>query len=221
MPLTQYARGQALQYAFTAAALTRPTAWYLSLHAGFPGDSGTAIANEFTSGAAAGYGRVSATLAFASNIISNTNAPSMTAGGTWPAATYLGIGDAASAGNLWAYSELSQGGATFFLAAAQFANPGSGYAANDTITLTGGGGAVLTVDSVATVNGVAGVPVTWHASAHGSVSAIPAAPLATTTSGAGTGATVLASWLQAPQSFQLNNTDSITWAAGAINLTVG
>ncbi len=216
MPLTQYARDQALQYSFTGTVLTRPTAWYASLHTASPGDSGTAIANEFTSGSDTGYARQSLTLALSSHIIQNSAAATWTAGGTWATATFLGIEDALTAGNCWGYMELSQGGASFFLAGAQFVTPGAGYAVNDTVTLTGGGGAVLTVDAVATVGGVAGVITQWHTSAHGSIAAIPANPLATTSSGAGTGATVLGSWLMLPQAFQLNNTDSLTMAINTI-----
>jgi hypothetical protein len=220
MPESQYARDQGLQYAYTATVLTRPTAWYLSAHTGYPGDTGTSIANELTSGSATGYARQSVTLALSSHLISNSNTPTFTAGGTWPTVTWLGICDASSAGNLWDYIELSQGGATFFLAAAQASNPGSGYAVNDVLTLTSGGGATITIDAVATVNGVAGVPTQWHVTAHGSLSAIPANPMACT-GGTGAGATWLASWLQAPQSFQLNNTDSLAFAAGAIVVARG
>ncbi len=219
MPLTQYARDQGLEYSFTTTALTRPTAWYTSLHTGFPGDTGTSILLEFTSGSDTSYARQSVTLGLTSHIIQNSAAVTWTAGGTWATATYLGIADALTAGNLWAYTPLSQGGATFFCAAAQFANTGSGYAVNDTVTLTSGGGAVLTVDAVATVGGVAGVITEWHVSTHGSLSAIPANPMATTTSGVGINATVLASWLQLPQSFQLNNTDSLTLAINAVSIT--
>ena len=226
MPQSQYARDQELQYAYTTTVLTRPTTWYVSLHTGFPGDTGTSILNEFTSGADTSYARVQLTggnaLALTSHIIQNGGTVTFgPAGNTWATATYLGICDASSGGNLWAYMELSQSGATFFLAAAQFANPGSGYAASDTITLTSGGGAILTVDTVTTVGATTGVPTQAHISTHGSLSSIPANPMATTTSGSGTGATVLASWLAAPQAFQLNNGDSMTLASAALQLTMG
>lgn len=226
MPFSQYARDQSLQYAFTTTALTRPTTWYASLHTGFPGDTGTSIANEFTSGADPSYARVQMVsgnaLALTSHLIENSGAVTFgPAGGTWATATFLGICDAATVGNMWNYVELSQSGATYFLAAAQFANPGSGYAVNDTITLTSGGGAILTVDSVTTVGGTAGVPTGYHVSTRGSVSSIPANPMATTTSGSGTGATVLASWLAAPQAFQLNNGDSITFATNSMIIAMG
>jgi len=226
MPLTQYARDQALSYAFTATVLTRPTAWHLGLFTAFPGDLGTSFSNEFTSGSSSSYARVQMTggngLALSSHIISNGGAVTVgPAVGSWQTATFYGIFDASSAGNLWAYAELAQNGASFFLASAQAAAVGSGYAVNDTITPTGGGGAILTVDAVATVSGVAGVPVRWHVSTAGSVSSIPANPMATTSSGAGTGFTALASWLLAPQSFQLNNGDTMTFATGQLQITAG
>ena len=224
MPLSQYARDQALTYLFVGGAASLTT-WYASLHTGFPGDTGTSILNEFTSGSDTSYARVQLTggnaLALTSHIIQNGGAVTWTAGGTWATATYLGLCTTSTAGDLLAYMELSQGGGiTYFLAAAQFANPGSGYSVSDTLTLTSGGGAILTIDSVATVGGVTGVPVTYHISTHGSVSSIPANPMATT-GGTGTGATVLASWLASPQAFQLNNGDSITFATSTILQAIG
>jgi len=130
-----------------------------------------------------------------------------------------GVFDASTSGNLLAYQEMSQSGASFFLAAVNLVNPGSAYAATNTITLTGG--AVVTVDSVATVNGVAGVIVSYHVSTAGSYASIATGPIAQTgTSGSGTGATFLGSFLAAPQSFQLNNADTLTFAIGALNITM-
>jgi len=225
MPLSQYARDNALSWTFTTSAPTEPTTWYLSLHTGFPGDTGTTILNEFVSGSSTGYVRTQLTggtaLALSSHIIQNGGAVTIgPAGNTWQVATYLGICDASTSGHLLAYVELSQYGSSLYLAAAQLANPGSGYAVSDTITLTGGGGAVLTVDAVATVNGVAGVPTQFRVSAHGSVSSIPANPMATTTSGSGSGATVLGVWLQSPQSFQLNNGDTLILSTGQLQITM-
>lgn len=39
--------------------------------------------------------------------------------------------------------EGSQSGTTFFLASAHLSDPGAGYAVNDTVTLTGGGGGAV------------------------------------------------------------------------------
>ena len=220
MPLTLYERDRALQYDLTAAALTRASAWYVGLFTAFPGDAGGAtFSNEFTSGADTSYARQSVTLSLSSHILSNTGAVVWTAGGTWATATFLGVFDASTSGNLLVYQECSQSGATYFLAAANVANPGSGYAASNTITLTGG--AVLTVDAVATVNGVAGVIQSYHVSTAGSYASIATGPIAqTATSGSGTGATFLGSFLAAPQAFQLNNADSLTFAIGGMNLTM-
>ena len=223
MPLSQYARDQLLSYAFTATVLTRPTAWHLALHTAAPGDTGTSILNEFTSGASTGYARTQLTagtaLALSSHLIQNGGLVTIgPVAAPWQTATFVSICDAASAGNLWAYMELSQSGATFFMASATLAVYGSGYAASDTITLTSGGGAILTVDAVATVNGVAGVPTKWHVSTAGSLAAIPAQPLATTTSGGGSGATVLGSWLLAPTSIVLNIGDTQSIATGGLQI---
>ena len=219
MPLTLYERDRAIQFDLTAAALTRASAWYAGLFTAFPGDTGTSFSNEFTSGSDTSYARQSVTLALSSHILSNTGAVTWTAGGTWAVGTFLGIFDASTSGNLLAYQEMSQSGATFFLAAVNLVNPGSGYAASNTITLTGGG--VVTVDSVATVNGVAGVIVAYHVSTAGSYASIATGPIAqTATSGSGSGATFLGAFLAAPQSFQLNNADSLTFAIGGMNLLV-
>lgn len=225
MPLTQFARDLGLTFLGTAATATRPTTWAVSLHTGFPGDTGTSILNEFVGGSSTGYVRTQLTggnaLALSSHILQNSGALTIgPATGTWQTATWMGICDAVSAGDLLAYMELSQSGATFFLAGAQFANPGSGYAVNEVVTLTSGGGATITVDAVATVNGVAGVITQWHVTAHGSLSAIPANPMASTASGSGTGATWLATWLEAPQAFTLNNGDTMTFASGVIQLAM-
>lgn len=225
MPLTQFARDQSLQYAFTTAALTRPTTWYAGLFTAFPTDVGATFSNEATSGSEPGYARVQMVsgnaLALISHIMQNGGTVSWTATGNWAAAiTFFGVFDASTAGNLWSYDPISQSGGSYFLAAAQMANPGSGYAVSDTITITSGGGAILTVDSVTTVNGVAGVVTGFHVSTRGSLSSIPANPLSTTTSGSGTGATVLGTWLVAPQGFSLNNGDSLSLASGQIQLTL-
>ena len=77
------------------------------------------------------------------------------------------------------------------------------------------------MDAVATVNGVAGVIQSYHVSTAGSYASIATGPIAqTATSGSGTGATFLGSFLAAPQAFQLNNADSLTFAIGGINLTM-
>lgn len=223
MPITQYSRDAELNWLLTSGAVTRPSAWYLSLHTGFPGDTGTSILNELTSGTATGYARVSAgTMALSSHVMQNSGSITAgPAGGTWPTVTYIGICDALTLGNLLAYSELSQFGSSYFLGSAQLANPGAGHAVNDVLTLTGGGGATLTVDAIATVNGIAGVITQWRISNHGSLSSIPAGPMATTSSGAGSGATVLAIWLQGPTGIQLNNGDSMILSAGQLQIEMG
>jgi hypothetical protein len=219
MALTQLARDQLLQYGFTTASLTRPTAWFGALHSGFPGDLGSTINNELSGNNYARQALVSGNaLTLSSHQI--TNAGSVTWNNSssvaWSAATWWSITDAVSAGNAWAVGELSQGGQAYFLVAARMANPGRGYAVSDTVTITSGGGAVLTVDEVQTVNGVAGVITKHHVSNHGSISTPPANPAATTTSGSGTGCTVFGDWLLEPTAFTLNAGDTVSIATSAL-----
>jgi hypothetical protein len=87
---------------------------------------------------------------------------------------------------------------------------------SDTITITSGGGAVLTVDEVQTVNGVAGVVSKYKITNHGSISTPPANPAATTTSGSGTGCTVFGDWLLEPTAFILNAGDTVSIATSAL-----
>jgi hypothetical protein len=217
MPLSQYARDQLLQYGFTTAGLVRPTTWYAAIFSDFPGDAGTSIANEITG---TGYARQAATLALSVHLVTNTNVVTFTAGGTWPAATYAGVCDAATGGTLWAYQEMGASGGTFFLAACQPVTAGSGYLAGDALVVSSGGGAVITVDAVATVGGVAGVITHWHVSAGGAVSSALTGPMATS-GGTGSGASFLGTWLVTPTSYQLNSSDSLTFAIGQIQFGIG
>jgi hypothetical protein len=224
MPITQYARDAELNWLLNASAVTRPTAWYVSLHTGFPGDLGTTISNELTSGTATSYARVATgTMALTNHVMQNSSSITLgPAGGTWPTVTWIGVCDALTLGNLLAYAELSQYGSSYFLASVQLANPGSGHAVNDVLTITSGGGATLTVDAVATVNGVAGVITQCRISNHGSLASIPATtPMATTSSGAGTGTTILPIWLLGPTGIQLNNGDSMVLGAGQLQIEMG
>jgi hypothetical protein len=218
MPLTQLARDQFLTYGFTTTSLSpaRPTTWYLGAFSAYPTDVGGTFSNELSG---SGYARQSVTTSLTGHLVTSTNSQVFTSSGTWTSATYVGVFDALTAGNLWAYQECSQSGATYFLAAANISNPGSGYAATNTITLTGG--AVVTVDAVATVNAVAGVITQYHVSTPGSYASPAVGPIAqTATSGSGSGATFLGSFLAAPQSFQLNNGDTWTFATGALNISL-
>ena len=224
MPITQYSRDAELNWLLTTGAVTRPTDWYVSLHTGFPGDLGTTISNELTSGTATSYARVATgTMALTNHVMQNSSSITVgPAGGTWPTVTWIGVCDALTAGNLLAYTSLSQYGSSYFLGSAQIANPGSGHAVSDVLTITSGGGATLTVDAVATVSGVAGVITQWSVSSHGSLSSIPATtPMATTSSGSGTGATLLPIWLLGPTGIQLYNGDSMILNAGQLQIEMG
>lgn len=219
MALSQLARDQMLQYSFTTTALTRPTTWFAALHSGFPGDLGSTINNELSGNNYARQALVSGNaLTLSSHQITNAGSVSWTNSSavTWSAATWWSVCDAVSAGNVWAYGELSQGGQNYFLVSARPLNPGSGYAVNDTITLTSGGGAVVTVDEVQTVNGTAGVVSKVKVTNHGSIATPPANPCATTSSGSGTGCTLMGDWLLEPTAFTLNAGDQISIATSAL-----
>jgi hypothetical protein len=95
-----------LTYYFTAGApMTRPTAWYLSLHTDDPGDTG---ANEVTTAAAyTNYARKSVTFAAPTSVdvgpstTSNTGAVSFPAlSGTGATVTHVGIWTALTGGTL-------------------------------------------------------------------------------------------------------------------------
>ena len=224
MPITQYSRDAELNWLLTTGAVTRPTTWYVSRHTGFPGDSGTSISSELTTGTATSYARVATgTMALTNHVMQNSSSITVgPAGGTWPTVTWIGVCDALTAGNLLAYTSLSQYGSSYFLGSAQIANPGSGHAVSDVLTITSGGGATLTVDAVATVSGTAGVITQWRVSSHGSLSSIPATtPMATTSSGSGTGATLLPIWLLGPTGIQLYNGDSMILNAGQLQIEMG
>lgn len=224
MPLTQLGRDQCLLYAFASPTVSRTGAWYAALFSGFPGDSGTSVANELSGN---GYARQQLTggnaLTLTAHNITNSGAVTWTnssATTAWSAFMWFGIADALTGGNLWEYGQISQAGQSFFLAACNVGNPGAGYAVNDTITITGGGGAVVTVDEVQTVNAVTGVPTKWHVSTHGSVASAPANPASTTTSGSGSGFTAIGMWLLEPTSIVLNPSDSYSLAASSIVLSL-
>ena len=69
---------------------------------------------------------------------------------------------------------------------------GTGYAVNDTITLSGGTSTTAAVFTVAEVSG--GVPKRLTITTPGSYTVLPSAPISTTTSGSGTGLTLSVWW---------------------------
>ena len=85
----------ALDYMFTAAAVTRPTVWYQALHAGANGGAGAA--NEL---AGNGYARQAVTYTRAGNVMSNSTAtafgPNITA--NWGSVTDITVWDSLTGG---------------------------------------------------------------------------------------------------------------------------
>jgi hypothetical protein len=222
MPLTQFGRDLALSATLTLAVITRPAALYLGAFSGAPGDLGTSFANELSGNGYARQALASGTaMALTAHVVSPGGTVTFTAsGGSWSAATYWGVFDALTVGNLLAYGLFSQSGATYALVGIDLGGAGSGYTAGDVLTLVGGTSSLagqVIIDTVATVNSVAGVPVTFHTSRAGSYTVLPSG-LLTVTGGTGTGATFTAGWASAPQSFTLNNGDSIGIAGSALQI---
>lgn len=99
MSLSNYSENLVLTWAFTDTAVTRPTAWYVSLHTDDPGETG---ANEVVVGTDADYVRKSTTFTDASSGSCSNEGTT-----TWTVASgsggytirYVGIWDAATTGN--------------------------------------------------------------------------------------------------------------------------
>jgi hypothetical protein len=105
---------------------------------------------------------------------------------------------------------------------------GTGYAVNDTLTLVGGTFSQAAVYTIATISG-SGVATTTLTTA-GTYTVLPTAPIATTSSGAGTGCTLTPSWGVKTTSFTITNAGSgyveqptVTFSSGsaAAYATVG
>lgn len=99
--LANHAEDLLLTYLLTLSAATRPTAWYVELHFGDPGEDGTS--NPVTATEDADYVRKAVTfadpVAGSGQCLSN-NAPSWTVGaGTGYTLTHISIWDALSGGN--------------------------------------------------------------------------------------------------------------------------
>ena len=93
-----------LQYVFTTASVTRPTAWYVGLFTADPTDTGSG-ATEITGN---NYSRVSATFSVNGATATTSAAVEFAAAtGSWGTISHIGIFDAASGGNLIAHSALS------------------------------------------------------------------------------------------------------------------
>ena len=92
-----------LQYTFTNASVTRPTAWYLGLFTSAPGEAGGGT--EVSGGS---YVREAVTLSVTGDTATNTAAvewPVATA--NWGTITHIAVYDALSGGNQIAYAALT------------------------------------------------------------------------------------------------------------------
>jgi hypothetical protein len=102
MSLSNYAENEMLDWAFTDSSVTRPTAWYVSLHTDDPGETG---ANEVVVGTDADYVRKAVTFSDASSGANGNEAAvtwtvdSASAGYT---IRYVGVWDALTTGNFLA-----------------------------------------------------------------------------------------------------------------------
>lgn len=98
--LTDYAENMLLAWMLTAGAVTRPTAWFVALHTGNPGEAGSA--NEVLVGADADYTRKAVTFGAPSGgqSLTTTQVAHTPAAGASYTVTHISICDAASAGNV-------------------------------------------------------------------------------------------------------------------------
>ena len=105
MSLSNTFETHTLQYLFTTASVTRPTAWYIALFTSNPAEdvSGTEVS---TSGTA--YARQSATFTVSGNEATNSAAIEFpTATASYGTVTHIGVYDASTGGNLIAYAALT------------------------------------------------------------------------------------------------------------------
>ena len=103
MAFSTYGGNLVLDWLLSNASVTRPTAWYVSLHTADPGLTG---ASEVTTGVDSDYVRKSVTFAAASALQKASNVAATwtaNAGATTYVVTHVGIWDAATAGNFLAY----------------------------------------------------------------------------------------------------------------------
>jgi hypothetical protein len=104
---TSNAETLALNWLFTAGAVTRPTAWYVALSTTTP----TTTGSNTTEPSGNGYARQAVAFAAASgNPASTANTGILTftaSGGDWGTITYITLFDAVSAGNSLAIGQLT------------------------------------------------------------------------------------------------------------------
>ena len=92
-----------LQYTFTNASVTRPTAWYLGLFTSAPGEAGGGT--EISGNA---YVREAVTFSVTGDTATNTAAIEWpVATGNWGTITHVAVFDASTGGNQIAYAALT------------------------------------------------------------------------------------------------------------------
>lgn len=95
---SDYLENEALDWAFTANVVTRPTSWSIALYTAAPSDSGGGT--EVTGGS---YARTAATFSVTGDTASNTgNVDFPTATASWGTVTHMGIFDQSSNFLAWA-----------------------------------------------------------------------------------------------------------------------
>tara|TARA_R110001606_G_scaffold390352_2_gene557245 strand:- start:210 stop:590 length:381 start_codon:yes stop_codon:yes gene_type:complete len=103
MSFTNHLETELLDFAFTTGTATRPTAWYVALYTAAPNDAG---GGTEVSGSA--YARQSVAFSVSGNTASNTGAVEYpTSTGSYGTVSHVGVFDAATGGNLLAYSALN------------------------------------------------------------------------------------------------------------------
>jgi hypothetical protein len=98
---------------------------------------------------------------------------------------------------------------TYTLTSTAIDQAGTGYAPGDTITVQGGIHSALATLVVDTVS--AGAVLTYHVSAAGTYTSLPANPITTTTSGSGSGFTFDGTWTQSPILISYYRYDGNDW----------
>lgn len=103
MSFTNDLETRVLQWAFTADAPTRPSAWFIGLFTATPGETGGGT--EVSGGS---YARTAATFTVSGNEATNSAAVEFAAAtGAWGLVTHAAVFDAVSGGNMLAYATLA------------------------------------------------------------------------------------------------------------------
>ena len=92
-----------LSWAFTSAAVTRPTAWYVGLFTAAPGEAGGGT--EVSGG---GYVRMPATFTVSGNLATNSAAIEwLPASALWGSITHAAVFDAVTGGTMISYAAVN------------------------------------------------------------------------------------------------------------------